>query len=798
MNQRTILNNRKKNWKNKLNPFIKNIIWIDENNQKDIHKKYYKILISKFPEANIIFFEKLLDGLNKLNLFSFQTVHIIISGKLFQDYLFYIKKNLCNLKCMIVTIIFTSSEMCKIFSNQPENEQYIKKETYQFLGHDFYNYGLFHYRFNEIVEFFENYEKQMSNNFLLYPIIENKKKITYENIYIFQEIKNSNDLILFSLYDSISKKIIETNESEIKDFIIKCLQNYNNPEVSDLFLSFTFLNNIPYEILSKYFIRLYTLQNKFYNDINNSLLNNEEKYFSCYIKMLYKGLEIKSLKYFNLNECNIYRGSYIDKNELNLLKKYYKNVKDNLPSSVLYSKSFLSFSKNDKNAVNFLKNYNPNPNTVPVFFIITKKKPYKYNNISNADLDSDLISRYLNEKEVLFFPFSCFTVEKIIENYDLEYENKKLNCNLIYLDYLGRYEDKIIDLIFKTNEEDLNNEIKKSKFFDDIKKSKNIKNLENIFIEEFKYITDQKEFSITTATTTETKLASTGVDNICNICIFKNKKFCYLDKYCTILKIRDFNNFKLEIYDRDSNSKINYIMELSDGRILICYLDFLIKIIEIDYINKNYKFTNILKGHSNLISKVIELKNGYLCSCSFDGYIKLWKKNKDNLYEFEINLKLFEEGKFYSLLEVNEIIFSLLDFNNKKILYIMDLNKREERKKYLQNINLKRENLIKLDDNNLLVGGNYVIYIYNINKNEEININCNYIICSLYVLKDNGILLGDNIGNLIKIKNLYLSNFEIIFKKKQVINDEIDSLGEFENGNIFSKNKKKYIISKIV
>ena len=288
------------------------------------------------------------------------------------------------------------------------------------------------------------------------------------------------------------------------------------------------------------------------------------------------------------------------------------------------------------------------------------------------------------------------------------------------------------------------------------------------------------------------------VDNVCNICILKNKKICYLDEYCKILIIRDFNNFKLEIYDRDSNSEINYIMELNDGRILICYLDFLIKIIEIDYINKNYKFTNILKGHSNLISKVIELKNGYLCSCSFDGYIKLWKKNKDNLYEFEINLKLFEEGKFYSLLEVNEIIFSLLDFNNKKILYIMDLNKREERKKYLQNINLKRENLVKLDDNNLLIGGNNVIYIYNINKNEEININCNYIICSLYVLKDNGILLGDNIGNLIKIKNLYLSNFEIIFKKKQVINDEIDSLGEFENGNIFSKNKKKYIISKIV
>ena len=283
------------------------------------------------------------------------------------------------------------------------------------------------------------------------------------------------------------------------------------------------------------------------------------------------------------------------------------------------------------------------------------------------------------------------------------------------------------------------------------------------------------------------------VDNVCNICILKNKKICYLDEYCKILIIRDcYNNCEIKI-DGNSISKINYIMELNDGRILICYLDFLIKIIEIDYINKNYKFTNILKGHSNLISKVIELKNGYLCSCSFDGYIKLWKKNKDNSYEFEINLKLFEEGKFYSLLEVNEIIFSLLDFNNKNYLYIKNLNKREERIEYLQNINLKRENLVKLDDNNLLIGGNYVIYIYNINKNEEININCNYIICSLYVLKDNRILLGDNNGNLIILENILRLNFEII--KENNIKDEIDSLNEFEiNDNIchiIFKNKKE-------
>ena len=291
-------------------------------------------------------------------------------------------------------------------------------------------------------------------------------------------------------------------------------------------------------------------------------------------------------------------------------------------------------------------------------------------------------------------------------------------------------------------------------------------------------------------------------DNICNICILKNKYFCCLDKYCKILKIKNFDKFKLKIFDKNSNSEINYILGLSDGRLLICNLDYLIKIIEIDYETKNYIFTNILKGHSNLITKVIELKNGKLCSCSFDGSIKLWKKNIDNSYKLEINLNFFENGKFYSLLEVNEIIFSLLNFENKKFLYFLNLNNKEERIKELNNINLKRENLIQLDNNHLIIGGNYVIYIYEINSNKEIEIKCDYIICSLYLLNDKGILFGDNIGNLVKIKNIY--NFEIIFKIQQKIKDEIDpeidSLGEFDNDNkyfICYKNKKFYNFTEI-
>ena len=131
----------------------------------------------------------------------------------------------------------------------------------------------------------------------------------------------------------------------------------------------------------------------------------------------------------------------------------------------------------------------------------------------------------------------------------------------------------------------------------------------------------------------------------------------------------------------------------------------------------------------------------------------------------------------------------------------MNLNNKEERIKELNNINLKRENLIQLDNNHLIIGGNYVIYIYEINSNKEIEIKCDYIICSLYLLNDEGILFGDNKGILVKIKNIF--KFEIIFKQhviKDEIDPEIDSLGEFDNDNkyfICYKNKKFYNFAEI-
>ena len=120
------------------------------------------------------------------------------------------------------------------------------------------------------------------------------------------------------------------------------------------------MNNIPIEILSRYYSRLYTAASSFHQNINKDLgLNKKEKYLT-FIKILYEGVKLKSLPLSNNNI--LYRGSKISNEEINKIKNYLKNKIEGLPSSIVFSKSFLSFSKDKNIAIQFIKDENKNKN----------------------------------------------------------------------------------------------------------------------------------------------------------------------------------------------------------------------------------------------------------------------------------------------------------------------------------------------------------------------------------------------------------------------------------------------------
>ena len=185
-----------------------------------------------------------------------------------------------------------------------------------------------------------------------------------------------------------------------------------------------------YQDIIRYYSRLYTSDSSFHKNINKDLgLNKKDKYLS-FIKILYEGVKLKSLPLSNNNI--LYRGSKISNEEINKIKNHLNKKIEGLPSSIVFSKSFLSFSKDKNIAEQFLQGENKNKNISKVLFILEKDDNIGYNLSTHGDIEK--ISFYPNEREVLFFPFSSFEIKNIKE---LNINNEKIYE--IKLLYLGKY-----------------------------------------------------------------------------------------------------------------------------------------------------------------------------------------------------------------------------------------------------------------------------------------------------------------------------------------------------------------------
>ena len=187
----------------------------------------------------------------------------------------------------------------------------------------------------------------------------------------------------------------------------------------------------PIEILCKYYIRAYTMKSPLYGNLNQDLRKKIITKNLPFIKLLYADLKLKSLP-LAINQ-HLYRGTGISDKEIVKLKDYIKNKKEGLPSAIVFSKSFLSFSKERKIAIDFFRNKKDNCSRV--LFIVDKDKDLDYSLATHVDIEE--ISYYQYEKEVLFFPFSSFEIKDIKEVNERKYEYE------IKLLYLGKYVKEI-------------------------------------------------------------------------------------------------------------------------------------------------------------------------------------------------------------------------------------------------------------------------------------------------------------------------------------------------------------------
>ena len=385
------------------NPEIERVIWIDKNVFSNENQGYKKIMEEKY-NLNVDVYNDAKVGIEAIKRAEiYVPIYIITSGSIYPEFYKFFKGAVTHIKNLPVQIIFTSS--IDSFKNNHKNDEIGRQ-----IG-KFYNLGGITDLFPQVEKFIMETNTKLKQ-FVAKCIYTKEKQKDFSGLQTFSYLNERDKLILPSFFKDIidHEKI---NYSEISTLIEFMLTKFGNDKMSKLLKGMILFNDIPEPILSKFFARAYTLESPFYDIMNKNLMNKNYNIYSTYIKLLYKGIVNKS--YAPKTNCPLYRGTRLEKFEVDMLKKMLKekNLSKKIP--IIYSTSFLSFSTDDKICKTLgLRRLETSKNRS----VIIKLNPLNERNsnqIMNTNGCLSEISFFHEENEVLFFPFSSFELVNIVE-----------------------------------------------------------------------------------------------------------------------------------------------------------------------------------------------------------------------------------------------------------------------------------------------------------------------------------------------------------------------------------------------
>ena len=145
---------------------------------------------------------------------------------------------------------------------------------------------------------------------------------------------------------------------------------------------------------------------------------------------------------------------------------------------------------------------------------------------------------------------------------------------------------------------------------------------------------------------------------------------CSNDKSLNIYKK---DSYEIQLSIKEHSNWIISFTELSDKRIITCSKDNSMKIFKL--INEDkYKIEQTLLGHKNGVEKVIEIRINELISISCDKTMKIWKLNNKNIFE-NISSIIFQKiSSDCNILKLNENEFVTSSFKE-ELLKFWDSNK---------------------------------------------------------------------------------------------------------------------------
>lgn len=427
INSKSIIDKYLNDIKNKIDPTIKDkiskiiqeknlkknkqvdgyIFWIDKNVYNEENKNYFNSfknnVLYKQMYLKFFCFENLEEAFYLiLNYIDFKMLFIIISGEFYPYYYYKLKENIKFLKCLPISIIFTSDDSKEIFIKRISVKYYLTEEIFDSINNSFYNFGGVSSDFNYCINFIFNFYINSQNKFKL----DKTEESSYDGCITFEYIYSKNQLVLPFLYcELMNEKKVSDNDIQI--FINYLLINHRDDEIIKLMFPLLYIKGIPHEIIVKYLLRAYTLNNSFYSEMNKLLMKHDGKIYQTFIKLIFEGLLNKSI-YFS-EDNYLYRGTQMTKNEIDNIMKSFEERRtldhyEPLPLFLLYSRCFLSFSKDENKILEFIDK------TEDKFYrtVFILKNNNKINNKYYYNVDVEFFSAFTDEKEVIFLPFSTF------------------------------------------------------------------------------------------------------------------------------------------------------------------------------------------------------------------------------------------------------------------------------------------------------------------------------------------------------------------------------------------------------
>ena len=394
-----------------------NVIWIDREINNQVNQRYVKDL-EELGYKRLRLFEKVSNAIEHMKSIKFEETKIIVSGALFSEFINAFKENIRDMYFAPKIIVFTANK--KNFLEY--NHDYEKNENI------FYTFGGIATKIDGIKDFLKKENNNIINDTNDSSFIVNETENNSGKQFVFEYIDSKEKLLLHMFFKALLDKInIENMEEYTKSLYNK--YSKQNSNIKHLLEQIINMKNIPIEILSKYYARLFTIESDFYKDMDKNLIMNNKDIYLPYIKTLYEGVRLRSLPLDNENI--LYCGSKLSNDEINKIKIYLNNKIEGLPSSIIFSKQFFEFFKERRVAEDYLR-FTKNKNISKVLFILEKNENEGYNLCTHADIEK--ISYFPIEREVLFFPYSSFEIKDIKQ---INIDNEKVYE--IRLLYLGKY-----------------------------------------------------------------------------------------------------------------------------------------------------------------------------------------------------------------------------------------------------------------------------------------------------------------------------------------------------------------------